>query len=167
MATLGAGGSLTLQFGNRCFDGIGADLLVCENPFLVSTGGSFAETMFVEVSSNGTDFARFPNRYLGPDSQLPPIQGAPMAWYRGLAVRPVVANVVTGHDPFDLVRRGDAFGFADLAGDPLVQSGVVDTVRSVRALVDIDSGNAKDSTAPDLGCGLDNSPRRTWTPSWP
>jgi len=160
VATLGVGGTLTLQFGNRCFDGIGADLLVCENPFLVSTGGSFAETMFVEVSSNGTDFARFPNRYLGPNNQLPPIQGAPLAWYRGLAgVRPVVANVVTGHDPLDVVHAGgDAFDLGDLAGDQLVQSGVVDTsaILYVR-LVDVDSGNAQDSTGTTIwDCGLDS-----------
>lgn len=161
VATLGVSGSLTLEFGNRCVDSAGADLLVCENPFFVSTGGSFAETLFVEVSTNGVQFARFPNRYTGPQSQLPSIQGAPLAWYRGFAgLRPVVANVSTNHDPYDLVHAGaDAFDLADLAGDPLVQAGTVDLsdIRYVR-LLDINSGNALDSTGTVVwDCGLDFS----------
>jgi hypothetical protein len=160
-AMLGVGGTLTLELGNRCVNGAGADLLVCENPFLVSSGGSFAEVMFVEVSSDGTHFARFPTRYTGQNSQLPSILGAPIQWYRGFAgVRPVLANPSLGHDPFDLVHAGaDAFDLQDLAGDPLVQNGQLDLfdVAFVR-LEDVDSGNAVDSVGTTVwDCGLDST----------
>ena len=159
VVSLGTSGSLTLEFGNSCVDGAGADLMVCENPFFVSTGGSFAETLFVEASTDGVHFARFPNRYTGPQSQLPPIEGAPLAWYRGFAgVRPVLANVALNLDPYDLVHAGaDAFDLADLAGDPLVQNGTVNLfdVHFVR-LLDVNSGNSLDSTGTIVwDCGLD------------
>lgn len=153
-ATLGIGGELVLELGNLAVDGPGTDLLVCENPFLVGlTGTSFAETCFVEVSSDGVHFARFPVRYSGPPGPFAPFAGVGLGWYAGLAgVHPVHASTASGIDALDVVAAGgDAFDLAELAGHALVQSGDLDLggVRWVR-LTDIDSGNAYD----DLGATI-------------
>lgn len=159
--TLGVGGVLTLELGNRCVDGIGADLLVCENPFLVGGGPtSFVEACFVEVSSDGTHFARFPARYAGPPGPFLPFTGNPPGWYAGFAgVHPVRANPAAGVDPQDLVNGGgDAFDLADLAGHPAVLSGDVDLtdIAFVR-LLDIESGGATDDAGATIwDCGIDS-----------
>ncbi len=159
--TLGVGGVLTLELGNRCVDGTGTDLLVCENPFLVGGGStSFVEACFVEVSSDGTHFARFPTRYSGPPGPFLPFTGNPPGWYAGFAgVHPVRANPVAGIDPQDLVAAGgDAFDLADLAGHPAVLSGDVDLsdIAFVR-LVDIESGGATDDSGTTVwDCGIDS-----------
>lgn len=58
VVTLGDGGSITLTFDRPIVDGPGADFAVFENGF--ANGATlFAELAFVEVSTNGTDFARF------------------------------------------------------------------------------------------------------------
>lgn len=60
VVSLGDGGSITLTFAQPIRDGAGADFAVFENGF--AFGNSvFAELAFVEVSSNGTDFYRFPS----------------------------------------------------------------------------------------------------------
>lgn len=58
--SLGDGGRVTLQFSPPIADGEGADFAVFENGFAVGSSGIFAELAFVEVSSNGVDFVRFP-----------------------------------------------------------------------------------------------------------
>ncbi|MDB5273598.1 MAG: hypothetical protein JWO58_1965 [Chitinophagaceae bacterium] len=59
LVSLGDGGSAVLTFDHPITDGTGADFAVFENGF---TSGSllFAELAFVEVSSDGTNFFRFP-----------------------------------------------------------------------------------------------------------
>lgn len=54
---LGDHGQITLTFSGRLFNGTGADFAVFENGF----SDTFLELAWVEVSSNGTDFFRFPN----------------------------------------------------------------------------------------------------------
>ena len=58
--SLGDSGIATLQFDGRIYNGNGPDLAVFENAF----NHTFLELAFVEVSSNGIDFHRFPNRSL-------------------------------------------------------------------------------------------------------
>ena len=55
--SLGRGGQITLEFDNPIRDGLGHDFAVFENGF----DDSFLELAFVEVSSNGVDFIRFPS----------------------------------------------------------------------------------------------------------
>jgi len=161
-ATLGVGGSVTLEFAGHCVNGPGTDLLVCENPFLVAgTSDSFAETCFVEVSSDGAHFARFPVSYTGLPGPFLPYTGAPMAWYGGLAgVRPVLANPPLGPDPLDVVHAGgDAFDLSSLLDHPAVLAGDVnlDAIRWVRML-DIETGLATDDQGvPIWDCGIDTS----------
>lgn len=54
--SLGDGGSATLTFAQPIINGPGWDFAVFENGF----NDTFLELAFVEVSSNGTDFVRFP-----------------------------------------------------------------------------------------------------------
>lgn len=56
VVSLGDGGRITLSFGAAITDGPGADFAVFENGF----ADTFLELALVEVSSNGTDFVRFP-----------------------------------------------------------------------------------------------------------
>jgi len=63
--SLGDGGYITLTFDAPIGNGSGADFAVFENGML-SGGKVFAELGFVEVSSNGSDFFRFPSISLTP-----------------------------------------------------------------------------------------------------
>lgn len=57
VVSLGRGGEITLTFTNAIRDGAGADFAVFENGF----SDTFLELAWVEVSTNGTHFVRFPN----------------------------------------------------------------------------------------------------------
>ncbi|MBQ1695420.1 MAG: T9SS type A sorting domain-containing protein [Bacteroidales bacterium] len=63
--SLGDGGYITLQFDSPIVNGIGHDFAVFENALIPNTIPNqdsivFFELAFVEVSSNGEDFVRFP-----------------------------------------------------------------------------------------------------------
>jgi len=147
--SLGIGGQLTLGFQVPIANGPGADFLVAENPFLV--GGTFfatfAELMFVEVSSDGVQFARFPSRWFGPASAPGAFGSLPVGSASNLAGQHVAFGPIAGADPQDVVAAGgDAFDLADLALHPLVTAGVVDlaAITQVR-LVDVVAGQSTDS----------------------
>ncbi|MEM9802485.1 MAG: hypothetical protein AAGA20_19305 [Planctomycetota bacterium] len=146
--TLGVGGDVTLGFDVVITDGPGADFTVFENGFAFS-GAVFAEVAFVEVSTDGNTFARFPTRYFGDPGPLGTFDLLPYATYEGVTGGiPIIANVLLNSvDPFDpVVSGGEAFDLADLAGDPDVVSGTVDlsNIQFVR-LVDVVSGAEVDA----------------------
>ncbi|MCX5662907.1 MAG: PEP-CTERM sorting domain-containing protein [Planctomycetota bacterium] len=60
--SLGDGGQITLGFATPIANGAGADLAVFENGF----GDTFLELAFVEVSTDGSHFLRFPSVSLTP-----------------------------------------------------------------------------------------------------
>jgi hypothetical protein len=60
--SLGDGGAITLLFSNPITDGPGWDFAIFENAF----NDTFLELAFVEVSSDGTTFVRFPSSSLTP-----------------------------------------------------------------------------------------------------
>jgi hypothetical protein len=127
--TLGIRGDVTLGFDVDITNGPQADFTVDENVFLVGSNSIFAEYGFIEVSTNGVDFARFPNLGL-PSSTV--FRSAP-----GLAGgNPCLANVFFNSiDPFDpVVSGGDSFDLAELSADSTVTSGMVDLnlIRFVR-----------------------------------
>jgi hypothetical protein len=146
--TLGVGGSVTLAFDVTITDGPGADLTVFENGFVFG-GGTFSEVAFVEVSTDGVAFARFPTRYAGLAGPQAPFGAQPFGTFSGLTGGlPGLANVFTNAiDPFDpVVSGGESFDLAELVLHPLVLAGTVDLaqIHFVR-LVDVVAGVDVDS----------------------
>jgi hypothetical protein len=130
-----APGSITLGFAQPFGNRPGFDFAVFENGFAFG-GGLFAELAFVDVSSNGVDFARFP----GISTNTAPVagSGAFSAWDMTN-----VHNLAGKHQG----GLGTPFDLSDLALDPLVVGGQVDlmSIRYVR-IVDISgSGDFLDS----------------------
>lgn len=150
VVALGVGGSLTLSFDAPISNGKGDDFIVFENSFQVDEPGnptSFAEVVFVEVSSGGP-FARFPADTVGVGGPIPSFGTVSFGAYDGLAgAIPTLANVVTNTiDPLDpTVAGGSAFDLSDLGSDPLVLAGQVDldAITAVR-LVDVEAGTTTD-----------------------
>jgi hypothetical protein len=160
---LGNGGSITLGFDDSdpsshryIVDGPGPDFLVAENPFdqAGNPHRSFAELMFVEVSSDGTNFQRFQNFSAtpGPIAATGVLDPDNLAGFAG--VNPVYADVGdattpgNGIDPFDVaVAGGDVFDLHSLSNLPLVQSDVVDLqhIRYLRLIDVIGNGSTLDS----------------------
>lgn len=138
-------GYLTVTFPHGVRNGVGADFAVFENGFAFgSPNGLFAEFAYVEVSTDGTNFARFPSI----STNVAPVQGS------GAFAGFDVSNV------FNLAGKhasgfGTPFDLSQLVSDPQVISGLVDlaNIQFVK-LVDIPGNGAfKDS----LGNGiLDN-----------
>lgn len=157
---LGGGGSMVLGFDDgpsprAIVDGPGFDFIVFENAFYA--GGqstlAFAELVFVEVSSDGVNFARFPNLSTTPPppagQQYNTIDAANVSGFAG--VHPVFANAndPASPSPFDAANAGgDAFDLAQLAADPLVLGGSLDlsNVRFVRLIDVVGDGSVNDTS---------------------
>jgi len=152
---LGISGNVTVAFNVTIINGPGEDFIVFENPFFIldvngtSTGMVFAELAYVEVSTDGEHFARFPSisttaEPIGPYEGIYPDNVTNLA-----GVYPVYANVDTNNlDPFDPEEAGgDAFDLDDLADDPLVQSGLVDlqNINYIRIIDILGDGSCLDS----------------------
>jgi hypothetical protein len=131
VVSLGDGGHVTLGFASGISDGPGDDFAVYENGFF-GFGAFFAELAFVEVSSNGVDFARFDATSLGTE---PVPDGGVVDWtdYHNLA----------GKHP---KGEGTGFDLAELAGHPLVSGGLLDLddVVFVRVVDVIGDGSTTD-----------------------
>ncbi len=123
ICSLGPQGSITLSFGRNVPNGLGPDLMVFENGF----SDSFLELAFVEVSSDGVNFVRFPNRSLTPE---------PVAAFGGLDTTDVSGLAGKYRQGF-----GTPFDLADLPVDPNLDR---DAVRFVR-IVDVEGGVSLDS----------------------
>lgn len=120
---LGRGGSVTVRFSESVANRDGAEFAVFENG-LGTVESLFAELAYVEVSSNGTDFARFPVSS-GRDETVGAYERVDTADYSGFA----------GLHPRG---TGTAFDLAELSGEPEVAAGRVD-LRSISyiRLVDV------------------------------
>ncbi len=84
VVSLGDGGQATLVFGGIVRDGPGDDFVVFENGFALGDGSVFAELAFVEVSSDGRTFVRFPSTSLTP-SPVGTFGTLRPEWINGLA----------------------------------------------------------------------------------
>ena len=172
-------GHITLAFGDpndrgAIRNGKGYDFAVFENAFISqfttqmgsSQGQMLAELAYVEVSTNGQDFVRFPCVSLTP-SRVGAYGTIEISNLHNLAGKHPNANGICTGTPFDL---------EELAGQPQVLSGAVDLndVRYVR-LVDVPgSGDFCDdaaeqidpSTGPNWACYSKNHPIYDMWPTW-
>lgn len=128
----GPPGSITLGFDEPIRNFSGADFVVFENAFGSRTS-VFAELAYVEVSSDGVHFARFPSVSLTAHP-VPNWGNLDPRNVFGLAGKHVNAYGRSWGTPFDLEA---------LSGDPLVQRGDVDLngIRYIR-LIDIPGSGA-------------------------
>ncbi len=127
--SLGDGGWITLSFNNAVRNGPGDDLVVFENGFAYN--GVFMELGFVEVSSDGVNFARLPalcRRTTQPGTWD---SSDPASFYN------LAGNLVggTGFDLQDLVTAGDP-----LVADGTVNLNLIAYVRIVDVIGDIVGG---------------------------
>lgn len=148
-----APGSVTFFYETGIYNGDGADLAVRENGFASGPApGFFAELAFVEVSSNGVDFARFPSisTNTGMVSSAGTFQLYDMTNVYNLAGKHA-SNLAT---PFDL---------QDLALHELVLGGTVNlsNIKYVR-LVDV-VGNPASGGAAGAVDSLGNRILDNWT----
>ena len=135
--SLGDGGSITLGFETGIGDGEGVDFAVFENGFWNSYG-LFAEFAYVEVSTDGVQFARFDSIALN-DEPVPSFAELDPTDYYNLA----------GDQAAGL---GTGFDLAELADHPLVQSGAVDLadIGYVRLVDVIGDGSTDDGDGRQL-----------------
>ena len=127
---LGRGGRITLTFDTVIGNGDGFDFAVFENSF----SDTFLELAYVEVSTDGTTFARFPS-----DSQTPD----PVSGFGNLD--PTDVDGLAGK-----YRQGygTPFDLDDVAGEPEVQNGSVNLsqVKYVRLVDVVGDGSCVDTT---------------------
>jgi len=125
-------GRITLVFGDPCEpgdpnhirNGRGYDFVVFENGLISAvttpggsvTGKMLAELAYVEVSSNGRDFVRFPSVSLTPK---------PVGPYGTIDISDV-HNLAGKHPNGGGGCLGTAFDLSDIAEHPLVRDGAVD-----------------------------------------
>ncbi|OHB62046.1 MAG: hypothetical protein A2167_03595 [Planctomycetes bacterium RBG_13_46_10] len=117
-------GFITLSFSEPIRNGKGYDLVVFENSLISefdTDGGSvaglmFAELGYVEVSSNGEDFARFPSVSLTNA----------LTGQHGTIEISKVYNLAGKHPNGNGLCTGTPFDLSELADDPMVVSGIVD-----------------------------------------
>jgi hypothetical protein len=141
--SLGDGGWITLGFSQSITNIPGFDFAVWENGFFQAGGGSgellFAELMFVEVSTDGVHFARFPS-----DCRIP----GPVGGFG--AIDPTYVNNLAGKHPNGNGGKdeGTPFDLEDLRDHPLVVSGDVDldNINYVKLVDVIGDGSTADAS---------------------
>lgn len=117
-------GQITLAFSEPVRDCNGYDFVVFENGLIsfINTGGGsikgqmFAELGYVEVSSNGVDFVRFPSVSLT----------AGLVGMYGTIEISDVYNLAGKHPNGNGMCTGTAFDLSEIAGEGSVVSGIVD-----------------------------------------
>lgn len=130
VVVLGNGGTITLTFASPITDGASWDFAVFENSFASDV---FLELGFVEVSSDGSHFARFDSAFQSTVTPCGSCSGT-AAQIGGLA-----GSYMVGYGtPFDL---------AALRNSPLVRDGAVDltAIKYVRIVDIIGDGTTLDS----------------------
>ena len=155
VVSLGVSGSMTVAFDVVIVNGHGKDFIISENPFFIldengiPTGTVFVELAYVEVSTDGVHFARFPSIF-DITGNVGSYEGIDHRNVTNLAgVCSVYANVDNNNlDPFNIEESGgDAFDLDDLSNDPFVQSGDVDlqNINYVRLIDILGDGSCLDS----------------------
>ncbi|MCB5190139.1 PEP-CTERM sorting domain-containing protein [Methylobacillus arboreus] len=130
IVTLGDGGQITLTFSGTIFNGAGYDFAVFENSF----NDTFLELAYVEVSSDGLNFFRFPNYSFTPN---------PVGGYG--AVDPTNIHNLAGKYK---VGYGTPFDLDDLVG---IDGLDVNAVSHVRIVDIVGDGSYFDSYPAEFG----------------
>ena len=139
-------GRITLSFSEPIRQTDGYDFVVFENGFVSTAnwgngsvaGKMFAELGYVEVSSNGIDFARLPSVSLTPEAAGP---------YGTIEISDLY-NLVGKHPNADGLCTGTPFDLREIADEPNVVSALVDVndIKYVR-IVDIPGSGDFDDKA--------------------
>ena len=122
IVTLGDGGSITLFFATPILDTDGFDLVIFENGVSTTLGRGFFELAFVEVSTDGIVFLRFPARSTTPTPTSP---------YLFLELDPTNLDGMAGKYP---ATYGTPFDFAWLGVTMVSHVRIVDIVGDGRTL---------------------------------
>jgi hypothetical protein len=126
---LGNGGAITLGFDSPVANGDGWDFAVFENGF----GPGFLELAYVEVSSDGIHFVRFPSH-----SETPSAVGAYTTTMDATNIDGLASKYQVGYGtPFDL---------SDLAGVAGVDKVDLNNITQIRLVDIIGDGSCKDSS---------------------
>jgi hypothetical protein len=131
LVSLGDSGIATLTFGGALYNGPGADLAVFENGFSDPNNPdmAFLELAFVEVSSDGQNFYRFPPHSLTPMSPQIPVAGVFMD---AKLINNLAGKYINMYGtPFDLE---DLAGTAGLDIYNVTQVRIVDVIGSMSSL---------------------------------
>jgi hypothetical protein len=133
-------GSVTLAYASTFRNGDGWDLAVFENAgsFSGTPNFVFGELAYVEVSSDGINFARFPSVSLNKEPGQGIAGDTELRTNFGRAFAELNVTNVRNLAGIHSSNVGTAFDLADLQTDPLVGAGLLslDAVRYIR-LVDI------------------------------
>lgn len=106
VVSIGDGGTATLTFPNPIYNGPGFDFAVFENGFYNGPPLAFLEFAFVEVSSDGNNFFRFPATSNIQDTTQVPITGVDCSLVNNLA-----GKYIFGYGtPFDLEELKSEIG---------------------------------------------------------
>ncbi len=130
VVSLGDSGYATLTFDGYLYNGPGADFAVFENGFANPTNDSqaFLELAFVEVSSDGENFFRFPAQSLtNTQTQIP---GSGVYMYANLIHNLAGKYIANWGTPFDLE---DLAGISGLDINRITHVRLVDVVGDVNA----------------------------------
>ncbi|WP_413160630.1 hypothetical protein ACL6C3_19160 [Capilliphycus salinus ALCB114379] len=136
-------GQITLTFDKPIVNKAGADFAVFENGIgFAETGNLFAELAYVEVSSNGTDFLRFPSISL-TQNPLEPFGQLDATQVYNLAGKHVNNGVVISDEEFVQSSWGTPFDLDVLTDSLATFSGEIDlnNINYVR-IVDIPGNGA-------------------------
>jgi len=130
VVSLGDGGEAIIRFNGRLFDGQGADFAIFENSF----SDTFLELAFVEVSSDGRNFFRFPAHSLSDTA----------AQVGGFgAVDPTNVHNLAGKYHWSY---GTPFDLADLAGTPGLDLQQISHIKIIDVVGSLDSAfSSRDS----------------------
>ena len=130
LLSLGDGGKATLTFAKPITNGDGADFAVFENAFGGNTAQEgFLELAFVEASSNGIDFVRFPSISNTQTS----IQTGPFEYLIASNIYNLAGKYILGYGtPFDLEELKDS---SKININHITHVRVIDVVGSVDPLL--------------------------------
>jgi len=160
VVSLGDSGVATLTFTNPIINGSGPDFAVFENGFLNTTNNeeAFLELAFVEVSSDGVDFFRFPATSLTQDTQQISGTGAPASgdYIDARQINNLAGKYISNYGtPFDLEELKNLQG---LDVNHITHVRLTDVIGSLNAHASLDNDGRKINDpypTPFPTCGFD------------